>query len=819
MKLTNELREAIENYKNGNEDAFSTIYEESKGYIYVCIANTLNGDYKNEDVIQDIMQDAYLDISKNLIKLDNTEDFLSWAATIAKRRSYDYLKKQGKYILLGEDENFDNLTDDNMLPEEVVLSKEKQDKVREVINTELTEDEKNCVVGFYYNDMKQKDIAKELDMPENTVKSNIFRAKSKMKKALSGVFVVALAACLLIFALNTNAVKEALRKIGGNEKEEAQTKATEESSEQPSDIEEFGTEIIPEGCEYHSAKTNKTYLAGEKFLKTLSYGDKLYTSDYIYEYSTEGWSLKVRNTDKTEYEAIMPTIAGKPLVSMNEAFKNCGSLIKTPYIPEGVRSLSEAFMWCGALKTVTNLPDSCINLNKTFFACGSLVMVPAIPDNVSGMSQTFYNCTSLVTVPAIPDKVTSMDDTFYKCTSLITAPKIPDTVANMSGTFLGCSSLVTAPIIPDTVNNMYYTFYGCTSLTGDIVINAAPRNYEACFKGVKLASQGIKVSGTSTILSELRATAEFENVVPEGATYYDASENKLLEAGEALPEVHWSTCQGDKYITQDYEYIFIEDEHYYIWGWNVKVKDTTKDSYEEFLNLENLNLENTFAGCINMKEAPKIPEKVYSNGLEGTFKGCISLEKAPVIPDSIVNLERTFEGCTGLTLAPVIPEGVMCLYKTFSGCTSLTGTIEINANAVAYNKCFYGIDMAAQNLTVSGSSTILDYIILTTSENEANQTVVEYGDTIKVLSREKYSRDGYPGAWSDWSEKEFVVAESSYEFSADIVDAYDWPEELWGINIRNSLGKKVGETFETGQVHTEGRADFEYTILEIIKSE
>ena len=98
MKLTNELREAIENYKNGNEDAFSTIYEESKGYIYVCIANTLNSDYKNEDVIQDIMQDAYLDISKNLIKLDNTEDFFSWAATIAKRRTYDFLRKNGKYV-------------------------------------------------------------------------------------------------------------------------------------------------------------------------------------------------------------------------------------------------------------------------------------------------------------------------------------------------------------------------------------------------------------------------------------------------------------------------------------------------------------------------------------------------------------------------------------------------------------------------------------------------------------------------------------------------------------------------------------------------
>ena len=61
----------------------------------------------------------------------------------SSNRTRKELKKNGKYVLLAEDETFENLADDdNAIPEDIVISKEKQEKVREVINTELTEDEK-----------------------------------------------------------------------------------------------------------------------------------------------------------------------------------------------------------------------------------------------------------------------------------------------------------------------------------------------------------------------------------------------------------------------------------------------------------------------------------------------------------------------------------------------------------------------------------------------------------------------------------------------------------------------------------------------------
>lgn len=65
-----------------------------------------------------------------------------------------------------------------------------------------------------------------------------------------------------------------------------------------------------------------------------------------------------------------------------------------------------------------------------------------------------------------------------------------------------------APDIPKSVTNMMYTFANCNNLTGDIVINANPTEYTGCFRYVYFNSQNITLSGTSTMLEELRATGD-----------------------------------------------------------------------------------------------------------------------------------------------------------------------------------------------------------------------------------------------------------------------------------------------------------------------
>ena len=183
MEPTNNLRQAIKDYKNGNGQAFDILYNESSKYVYTCIYKVMCGNDNTQDAINDIMQDTYVEISRYITQLEDEEKFLSWAGTIATRKCYAYLKKNRKYVLLNEeDTTFDTLADnDNIIPEEIMQDKEKQRLLREIINTELTEMQKLCIIAYYYNEQKQSEIAKELGIPENTVKTNLSRAKAKIK--------------------------------------------------------------------------------------------------------------------------------------------------------------------------------------------------------------------------------------------------------------------------------------------------------------------------------------------------------------------------------------------------------------------------------------------------------------------------------------------------------------------------------------------------------------------------------------------------------------------------------------------------------------
>lgn len=183
MEPTAELKQAIKKYREGKSEAFTMLYEESSKYIYTCIYKVMGGNDNVQDAICDIMQDTYVEISRNITQLDNENSFLSWAGTIATRKCYAWLKKNRKYVLLNEeDDTFENLADDdNIIPEDVMQDREKQRLVREIIDTQLTEMQRLCIIAFYYNEQKQSEIAQELGIPENTVKTNLSRAKAKIK--------------------------------------------------------------------------------------------------------------------------------------------------------------------------------------------------------------------------------------------------------------------------------------------------------------------------------------------------------------------------------------------------------------------------------------------------------------------------------------------------------------------------------------------------------------------------------------------------------------------------------------------------------------
>lgn len=187
MKTDRELVNIINKVREGNKDYFSKLYEESYKYLHTCVIHIV----KNEDVAQDMLQETYIEIYRNLAQLKDAEGFLGWASTIVNRKCFAYLKKKKDVLadeLLDDEGNisdyFESIADDEaFIPENILDDQEKIKIIRGIID-ELTDVQRACVIGFYYNEQKQDEIAKELGIPVNTVKSHLNRAKVKIKEAV-----------------------------------------------------------------------------------------------------------------------------------------------------------------------------------------------------------------------------------------------------------------------------------------------------------------------------------------------------------------------------------------------------------------------------------------------------------------------------------------------------------------------------------------------------------------------------------------------------------------------------------------------------------
>ena len=186
MEPTRELKQAVVDYQNGKAEAFTTLYEESQKYVYVCIQKILKDCDNLSEAVSDVMQDTYTEISRNISQLERTESFLNWAGSITTRQCYAYLKKNRRQMLsLEEDNVLEKLAiDEELIPEAVMQDREKQRLIRKIIDTELTPMQRLCIIAFYYNEQKQSEIARDLGIPENTVKTHLSRAKAKIKEGV-----------------------------------------------------------------------------------------------------------------------------------------------------------------------------------------------------------------------------------------------------------------------------------------------------------------------------------------------------------------------------------------------------------------------------------------------------------------------------------------------------------------------------------------------------------------------------------------------------------------------------------------------------------
>lgn len=141
---------------------------------------------KDEDNVQDAIQNTILNAYLNIEKLQNTKYFKSWITRILINecnRIYRNSKKDEKLL-----EKYSNNT---------VQCTSKALDFDSII--EILDDSKKKIFELYYKDeLTVKEISKKLNMSENTIKSELSRGRKKIRSSFKQVSIIIVILCLLV---------------------------------------------------------------------------------------------------------------------------------------------------------------------------------------------------------------------------------------------------------------------------------------------------------------------------------------------------------------------------------------------------------------------------------------------------------------------------------------------------------------------------------------------------------------------------------------------------------------------------------------------
>lgn len=180
--------ELIRQTKDGDIAAFEQLFGRYQKRTYNLIYRMVSNEQDAADLTQEVFVRVYN--SRHLLK--NEETFSAWLRTIATNIARDHFRKVGRTIKadsLDEPITVDggevqrDVEDWSTNPERQLAKKDMQEAVQRAMDS-LSEEHKMVVVLHHIEGMDVRDIAREMGIPEGTVKSRLARAREDLKRKL-----------------------------------------------------------------------------------------------------------------------------------------------------------------------------------------------------------------------------------------------------------------------------------------------------------------------------------------------------------------------------------------------------------------------------------------------------------------------------------------------------------------------------------------------------------------------------------------------------------------------------------------------------------
>ncbi|MDE2188681.1 MAG: sigma-70 family RNA polymerase sigma factor [Patescibacteria group bacterium] len=145
---------------------------------------------KNEHDANDIAQESFVKVWKNLKKFKPDQKFKSWLLAITRNTAIDYMRKRRHVVFSDfDDENGSNLIEDTLVDEERLA-----DEIAEIAEStvhvnsavrKLPDFYRSVLALRYDEDLSFEEISEVLKKPLNTVKSQHRRALLALRKIIA----------------------------------------------------------------------------------------------------------------------------------------------------------------------------------------------------------------------------------------------------------------------------------------------------------------------------------------------------------------------------------------------------------------------------------------------------------------------------------------------------------------------------------------------------------------------------------------------------------------------------------------------------------
>ena len=189
MKSETDEKILIKSVLLKDRDAFEKLIHQYEGLV-LHIAGPL---IRNEKDREDICQDVFLKVYEKLHTFQSRSKLSTWIGNIAYNTCINFLQKK-KNLLLddifkpgnnNDSANHENVFDktETQSPERLLIQKE-EGKLLGAAVDKLPVIQKTLLLLFHQDELSLDEISVIIEMPVNTVKSHLFRARANLKEML-----------------------------------------------------------------------------------------------------------------------------------------------------------------------------------------------------------------------------------------------------------------------------------------------------------------------------------------------------------------------------------------------------------------------------------------------------------------------------------------------------------------------------------------------------------------------------------------------------------------------------------------------------------